>query len=81
MRYQEGTCPHCRGLLKEEHGYGWSYICTQCGRAWIIVDKIYWLAGFSAGGEIYKIDKGELEEVREFDPLWEQLWDRVRNPK
>lgn len=81
MRYREGTCPHCRGLIQKVEKAKWNYVCCQCGRCWIILDKIYWLAGFSAGGEIYKIKDGELDEVRESDPLWEQLWDRVRNPK
>lgn len=81
MRYREGTCPHCRGSIKATPNAGWNYVCCQCGRVWIIIDKIYWLAGFDAGGAIYKIERGKMEEVREFDPLWEQLWNKYREGK
>ena len=73
-------CPHCKGDLKEvDTSYlAWQYECLRCRRAWIVLDDVYWLAGFDAGGHIYKIQKGQIEEVRASNPLWKQLWDRVR---
>ena len=75
-------CPHCHyGTLVDERGkgYRWSFACRGCGRVWIILDEKYWLAGFSASGEIYEIKDGKVVKgLRDYDPLYERLWDRVR---
>ena len=73
-------CPHCGGELKEQKAkyIQWQYDCMRCGRAWIILDEIYWLAGFDAEGHIYKIENEKIEAVRTSTPLWKELWDRVR---
>jgi len=73
-------CPHCKGELVVAPDYvKWQYECQRCRRVWIILDELYWLAGFDAGGHIYKISKkGNIEEIRQINPLWEKLWDRVR---
>lgn len=73
-------CPHCGGELVEEWAkyVQWKYVCGRCSRAWIILDKIYWLAGFDAGGHIYKIENGKVEEIRDTNPLWKELWGRVK---
>jgi hypothetical protein len=81
VRYVEGTCPHCRGPIKATPNAGWNYVCCQCGRVWIIIDKVYWLAGFDAAGEIWEIKYEEMERINDYDPLWKQLWDIYRKGK
>jgi len=76
-------CPHCKGNLKEVNKpwVKWKYECQRCGRVWFVLDGIYWLAGADAGGHIYKIEKDRVEEIRQTNPLWKKLWDRVRQNK
>lgn len=73
-------CPHCRGELVEEKAkyVQWRYVCKRCQRVWIILDDVYWLAGFDAGGHIYKIENEKVEEIRDTNPLWKELWERVK---
>lgn len=82
LDYKEGTCPHCRGLMNKVENAEWQYACCQCGRCWIIIkllDKIYWLAGFDAAGEIWEIKYEEKERINDYDSLHEKLWDIYRN--
>jgi len=77
------NCPHCKGeLTKTNERYRqWQYECKRCGRAWIILDNKYWLAGFDAAGHVYEIDKnGKFIDHNSFrdEKLREELWNRVR---
>jgi len=73
------NCPHCKGDLVEAPEFvQWKYECKRCSRAWIILDEVYWLAGFDAGGHIYKIENEKIEEIRGTNPLWKELWERVK---
>ena len=74
-------CPHCEGeLVKAEKYLGWQYECKRCGRVWIVLDGIYWLAGFDAGGHVYEIRDGVVIDHNSFkdEELREKLWNRVR---
>jgi len=68
-------CPHCR------RGISWQYLCSLCGRGWIVLDNKYWLACFDAGGHVYEVIKdGEIIDHNSFkdEKLRKRLWDRVR---
>jgi hypothetical protein len=77
-------CPHCRrGDLKDERekGYGWSFICSVCSRAWIVLDDKYWLAGFDAGGHVYEVTAdGQVIDRNSYkdDEFRRNLWNMVR---
>jgi len=70
-------CPHCKGELEEAPPFvNWKYTCLRCRRAWIVVGD-YWLAGFDAGGHIYRVKNGKVTEIRRNNPLWQELWDKI----
>ena len=74
-------CPHCKGdLVKAKEYLEWQYECKKCGRAWIVLDNIYWLACFDAGAHVYKIEHNKVEDLNSFrdTELRKKLWNRVR---
>ena len=69
-------CPHCDGQISKADKYSsWDYDCKRCRRAWIVFMG-HWLAGFDAGGSVYKHEDGKFTRLRNEES--EKVWDKWR---
>jgi uncharacterized protein YbaR (Trm112 family) len=73
-------CPHCKGeLVVAPQFVYWHYECERCGRAWFVVDNL-WFALFDAEGHVYCRTDGKFERISnhtEIKKLWEEVEKRL----